>query len=84
MELFIYLILGFEIYVIEVFLVSHVDTRSGLTTCLKLTAMLGCADLPGARRDLLGRQFYAPMKSTPTRRYQNQTQQIRRHTLMHK
>lgn len=50
-----FLILGFEIYIIGLFLVSHADTRSGLRSYLKLTAVLGGAVLQVAQRDLSGR-----------------------------
>lgn len=39
------LILDFEFYMIEMFLVIHANTRSGLLTHLKLIAVLDCAVL---------------------------------------
>ena len=49
MGLLIFLILGFEMCIIEAFLVR---------TSLKLTAVLGCAVLQATRRDLFGKIIF--------------------------
>ena len=59
-----FLILSFEIYIIGLFLVSHADTRSGLRSYLKLTAVLGGAG--GPTRPLWEDGLMPPVKDPPS------------------
>lgn len=88
MKLLIFLILHFECYMIQVFLVIHSDGGSGLRTHLKLTAVLTAQSCPQPEETCLRRQsvscFPGNLDLPGSSRWQAYTQKIRGYTLRHR